>query len=237
MKSLLIPFLFLKFLISTTLYAGSYGVSGDRSLFHKQIILDAAYEKYEVSSFLDDEVTLFSEEQAQSLFRELSKIDYMKFDYLHDGCFARAQEFSLIGKENGIEMGKVFLSDREDSPSLYPVSWQNEGARLAPIPYGFMGWKYHVAVYILVNIDGKDIPYILDVGVADKAIPLKKWVRGLGATEETHQIKFRDRGYIFADSRHPMGDYSNIAGQLRDQELIREMGISEFLFQRESGWL
>ena len=221
-------------LMLSSVYGASYEVTGDASSYYSQIELDIE-SVTEEASYKGDTVSILSKEQADQLFAEFSMIPYMMFDYLHDGCFARAHEFALIAMANSIEMGKVFLTDKEDVASLYPQEWINNSS--APIPYGFVGWRYHVAPYVLVKVKGKLIPYVFDIGVSNNPKSVEKWISSLIKDEQGATLVFSDRAYMFEGSSYPVGDVSNIAGQIRDQELIRELGISEYLFQLEQGWL
>lgn len=207
-------------------------LKGDPNLYHKEVKLSGEWPNRSVN-FKEDQVTILSEEEAQRLFKEFSRIEYMKFDYLHDGCFDRAHEFSLIAKEHGIEMGKVFLSDKNEVAALYPKEWKTK--KDPPVPVGFVGWRYHVAPYVLVEKEGKLTPFVFDVGVAKKAKALEEWKSDLHPKKEDHDVIFRDRSYLFKDSRWKKGNESSIADQLEDQELIRDMGIDDFLFYREKG--
>jgi len=230
---LLFRFIFLCLILSSA-YGASYEVTGEVSSYYSQIELDIISDK-EMTSYKGDTVSILSKEQADQLFAEFSMIPYMMFDYLHDGCFARAHEFTLIAMSNSIEMGKVFLTDNEDMASLYPQEWINNSS--APIPYGFVGWRYHVAPYVLVEAKGELVPYVFDIGVSNSPKSVEQWVASLTKNEQGATLVFSDRAYMFEGSSYPVGDVSNIAGQIRDQELIRELGISEYLFQLEQGWL
>lgn len=209
----------------------------DSDLYHKEIKFDLG-RKVKKAQFQGDEVSVLTEAEAQDLFELFSKIDYMKFDYLHDGCFSRAHEFALMAKENGLEMGKVFLREKDDKAVLYPESWKNNPD--APIPQGFVGWRYHVTPYVLVEKDGKLTPFVFDVGVAKKSQSLNEWKDSLmdpkSTPVEDRVVTYRDRGYVYETGRSYFPESSNIKHQLEDQEAIRELGISEFLYQREMGW-
>ncbi len=209
----------------------------DSDLYHKEIKINLG-RKIKKVNFQGDEVSVLSEEEAQDLFKLFSQIDYMKFDYLHDGCFARAHEFALMAKENGIEMGKVFLREKNDKPHLYPEKWKENPT--APVPSGFVGWRYHVTPYVLVEKEGELIPFVFDVGVADRSQNLEEWKDSLMDPKTTvvndRVVTYRDRGYIYETGSSYYPDSSSIKSQLEDQEAIRELGIDEFLFQRDMGW-
>lgn len=210
-------------------------LEGNPEDFHKEIKLTSGPAK-ETSGFEGDEVVVLTEEQAQRLFEEFSEIDYMKFDYLHDGCFARAHEFALIAKRHGIEMGKVFLSDKNEDASLHPQEWLDSPN--PPVPNGFVGWRYHVAPYVLVKKGDQLVPTVFDIGVANRPKSVKEWQESMTqGPPDDYRITYRDRGYIFESGNSTSGGRSNIAGQFEDQQLIRELGVDEFLFRREQGWL
>ncbi len=206
---------------------------GDPNLYYQQVELNGDWQNQK-SSFEGDEVSVLTEEQARELFIEFSRIEYMKFDYLHDGCFDRAHEFALIAKNHGIEMGKVFLRDAEESASLYPKEWL--GKEDAPVPQGFVGWRYHVAPYVLVKKGNELVPFTFDVGVSEGPKSLQDWQKDLNPRNKRHRTTFKDRGFLFEDSRWELGDESSIAEQIEDQNRIRELGIDEFLYGREQGW-
>ncbi|MCF8059914.1 MAG: hypothetical protein K9K67_11495 [Bacteriovoracaceae bacterium] len=209
-------------------------LSGDPSLYHKKIKLSLNGER-QSETYKGDSVSVLTKEEADKLFQEFSQISYMKFDYLHDGCFARAHEFALIAKENGIEMGKVFLTDSNDDASLYPKEWRDNDK--APVPNGFYGWRYHVTPYVLVREGNKLVPYVFDVGVSEGAKPVDQWRKDTSFRTNQTELTYRDRGIMFPGTNYSYGDSSNIEGQLQDQENMRSLGINEFLYQREQGWL
>jgi len=210
----------------------------DADHFYKEVEFDLG-RSVRKETFENDEVSVVTEEEAQKLFELFSQLEYLKFDYLHDGCFARAHELALIAKENGIDMGKVFLSDHTGRASLYPKSWKNNPD--APIPTGFVGWRYHVTPYVLVEKEGELVPFVFDVGVAKKSQPLSEWQDSLMDPADTdrsnRKVTYRDRGYIYEDGRSHFPDTSIIKGQIEDQELIREHGIFDFMYYREKGLL
>jgi len=209
-------------------------LKGDPGLYHQKIELSVTGSG-EAQSFENDSISVLTKEEAEKLFQEFSQITYMKFDYLHDGCFARAHEFALIAKENGIEMGKVFLSDTQDKASLYPKEWRDNDQ--APVPSGFYGWRYHVTPYVLVKEGDKLVPYVFDVGVTSGPKAIEEWRKDSVYRESETELVYRDRAFMFADGGYSSEGKSNIESQLKDQELMRSLGINEYLFRLEQGWL
>lgn len=216
---------------------GHYKINlgGNPDEFHKEVRLEIR-SSGKLANFKGDEVSVLTEEEANELFEEFSKIDYMNFDYLHDGCFARAHEFALIARNHGIEMGKVFLSENNQNADLYPKEWIANPK--APVPNGFVGWRYHVTPFVLVKKGDKLIPFVFDVGVSARPKPVENWQADMiQGHPENFSITYRDRKFMYEDGNTTYEGQSNIRGQLEDQQLMRELGIDEFLFRREKGWL
>jgi len=80
--------------------------------------------------------------EAQALFDELSKLDYIPFDYPVDGCFARAHEMCRIMEERGMATSKIW--NYADTSVL----------SVPGTPFGDITWGYHVAP--IVNVKGDD---------------------------------------------------------------------------------
>lgn len=178
--------------------------------------------------------TILSEEEADLLFQKFSQIPYMKFDYLHDGCFNRAHEFALIAKENGIEMGKAFIKYKDgysQGSGLYPKEW--ESLDRVPVPSGFVGWKHHVAPMVLVrDQNGQVKPRILDVGVANSPKSPEQWRDSLAMTsidKKDLSLNYRPPEFLYGDSRSTYFS-STIKGELRAQNCMREIGINEYIY-------
>ncbi len=212
----------------------SVDLNGDPNLYHLDVKLGRSYGDKK-SDYLGDEVSVLTIEEANELFEEFSRIKYLHFKYLHDGCFSRAHELALIAKEHGIEMGKVFLSSSSDRAQLFPKNWINNPQ--APVPSGFMGWHYHVVPYVLVEENGELKPFVFDVGVSPKGEFVEDWRNGLEIKSGAASLTYKDRDYMFADTSYKTGEVSTIASQIEEQRLIEELGINEFLFRKEQGWL
>ncbi len=222
----------------------SFQKGDDTKELYKKVDLDLPGE-LPLGSYEGDELTILTKEQADRLFKAFSEVEYMKFDYLHAGCEVRAHEFALMAKANGIEMGKAMTmyGDEIGSGGLYPQEWKdlkkNNKKTQIPVPDGFIGWRYHVAPYLLVK-DGDEIrPYVFDIGVAKKTKTLGDWRKSLinATTEETNTF-VRDRGHLHPDDKNPRREeVSYIGTELNKQELIREMGIYEFEYWDQKGLL
>ena len=200
--------------------------------------------KLPTGTYEGDELTILTQEEADKLMRAFEEVEYMKFDYLHDGCEIRAHEFALIARANGIEMGKAMTmyGNEISSGGLYPKEWTRlaeQGAQdKIPVPEGFVGWRYHVAPYVLVQ-DGDEVrPYVFDIGIAKKPKTLSQWNQTLtNATREKTRTFVKDRAYIHPLDNAPRKEESHIGTELNKQELIREMGYFEFEYWDQKGLL
>lgn len=209
---------------------------------HKKV--DLGFKRsFETGEYEGDSLSILTVDEADKLFKKLSEVEYMKFDYLHAGCEVRAHEYSLIAKENGIEMGKAITmyGNEIDSGGLYPKEWAKkvEKGEEIPVPDGFVGWRYHVAPYVLVKDKGEIKPYVLDMGIAKKTKTLSEWNSSLKNLEEEETRTFViDRGFLHPDDKRPRkAGESFIETEINKRKLIREMGIFEFEYWDSKGLL
>lgn len=219
-----------------------YEEGADATELHKKVDL-GLNKSFKMQEYQGDMISVLSKEEADKLFNAFSEVDYMKFDYLHAGCEIRAHEYALIAKANGIEMGKAMTmyGDEIDRGGLYPKEWTKKvkAGEEVPVPDGFVGWRYHVAPYVLVK-DGDEIkPFVLDIGIAEKPKTLKQWNSSLiKSTKKETRTFVKDRDYLHPDdekSRKP--DQSFIDTEINKQKLIREMGYFEFEYWDGKGLL
>lgn len=218
----------------------SFKKGDDASELYKEVDLNLPKD-LPMGEYEGDQLTILTKDQADKLFKAFSLVDYMKFDYIHAGCEVRAHEFTLMAKANGIEMGKAMTMYGESisEGGLYPKEWKGKNSDEIPVPEGFVGWRYHVAPYLLVK-DGNEVrPYVFDIGVAEKRKTLGQWNTSLtdAATKETRTF-VKDREYLHPDDLHPRKEgVSYIQTELNKQELIREMGFFEFDYWDQKGLL
>ncbi|MBK26787.1 MAG: hypothetical protein CME70_22490 [Halobacteriovorax sp.] len=214
----------------------------DASKLHEKV--DLGFKKeFETSEYRGDSLSVLSPEEAEKLFKAFYEVDYMQFDYLHAGCEIRAHEYALIAKANGIKMGKAMTmyGTEIDRGGLYPKEWKekDKAGEKIPVPDGFIGWRYHVAPYVLVKDGDKIKPYVFDMGIAKKPKTLKQWNSSLKNMDEKETRTFT-KG---SDFLHPYDESprepgkSFIGTELNKQKLIREMGIYEFEYWDSKGLL
>jgi hypothetical protein len=135
-------------------------------------------------------VTVLSSKEAEAIFNELASNQKIPFGYAYDGCYARAAKMSKILEEKGIISGKAFVEG-----NLNVVS---------PV-LGDVHWWYHVAPVILVKIDDKEIPYVIDPSLFKKPVPFSEWRDSMTGGDKTHLSReyFTNRFSYSPDDKNP----------------------------------
>lgn len=156
-------------------------------------------------------ISILSESEIQQLFQELSSQSHIPFGYPEDGCYARAQEMSLILDKKGITTGKVFIEGdlRVDTTNS---------------PKGYVEWWYHVAPIVFVNKDNKLEPYVLDPSLFDKAVPLTEWteIQTKHNPKQNETVYFTKRfNYTPMDKSLDLEDY-NISDIISGEKTMTE---------------
>ena len=119
-------------------------------------------------------------EDIEQLTRIMASKQYIPFDYLDNGCEARAHEMAQILDKMCINSGKAFLS----SSGINSLSYKGAS------------WQYHVAPFVLVEDGGKVVPYIIDPSVSGKnAMTLEEWDDVIGTFHSRNLTVTRK--YIF----------------------------------------
>ncbi|KYG67837.1 hypothetical protein AZI87_00720 [Bdellovibrio bacteriovorus] len=123
----------------------------------------------QATKYQGKDVTALSEVEAQTLFKEMQSHTEIPFDFAIAGCEERAHEMSRLMLLKGIRPLKMFASvDENKSPRLEIPHPNGKDKRR---------WKFHVAPLVMVRINGKDVPYIIDPSMEKKAVPLQEWKR------------------------------------------------------------
>jgi hypothetical protein len=205
--------------------------TSDPNLWHKNVKLSHQYPR-QIVNHQNNGITVLTLDQAQKLFNELKNVDYMAYNYMDNGCFARAHEFALIAKENGISMGKAFISDKriyeqetlETNPDhlLYPKSLLRKSEK--PFLKEFAGWVYHVAPYLLVkNNKGEVVPFVFDIGIDKSPKSIQKWKKSLLKDPSQADIEYRAYQYVDAGV-----GYSSHKSIIADELQVQYMSPSEY---------
>lgn len=180
-------------------------------------------------------VSVLSKEDAQKLYDSFKELSYIPTKYLEDGCYARAHELALIAKNNGITLGKAFLVPDAESDLLYPKNIREKNPDR--FTKNFNGWKYHVNAFVLVQNGDKVEPFVFDLGVSEKIQTFDEWKKNLAHGPKKSKIITRPAATIFHDSSFTSPNLSIIDSLVETQKTIDELGMDEYLFRLESGWL
>lgn len=201
--------------------------------FHQKVRFDI--KEIEKTNYQGHEVSVLSYEDAKKLFEIFSQIPYLPTKYLEDGCYARAHELMLIAQNNGIDLGKIFIEPPTTGGHslLYPTNLK-EGASLDP---SFAGWKYHANAFVMVKKDGVLTPMVFDVGAAASLQSVEDWKKNLSTRPQEARITVRQRDYVFSDGNFSSPRQSIIHNLIATEKLIDEIGMGEYNFMVERGWL
>ena len=106
------------------------------------------------------DLAIITEEEANKVFAEIVARGDIPFEYLRDGCYARAHKMALILDDKGIISGKVFMEGKiyYDTPNQ-----------------GELGWSYQVSPVVLIKKNGQVIPYVIEPSFFSKPVPVAEW--------------------------------------------------------------
>lgn len=114
-------------------------------------------------------ISIVDREEIDFIFSYLQNKEHIPFKYPDDGCYARAHEMvSILEKEMGLKVGKVFLKGGEN----YPLK-----VKTANHPSGCVNWTYHVAPYLYLREKGEKRPMVLDPSLFTKPEPVMSWAK------------------------------------------------------------
>ncbi len=111
-------------------------------------------------------LTLHEAEELHALMAGQSDI---AFNYVPDGCSARAQLMVRRMQGLGIKAGKVWAFPRSDKESLQVITPLAPGGRVQ--------WRYHVAPVVRVHNGRHDIDMVIDPSLCHGPVTLAEWAR------------------------------------------------------------
>ena len=131
--------------------------------------MNDAEKLYSAFDNLSKKKDVLSASQAMNVFDKLSKAKHINFEYLKDGCFARAHLMC------------EWLFDKGLTPKK---AWAFQGKEMLKVKFNHVSfkWGYHVAVALDVEFENKKIEnMIFDPGLFDAPVAVKTWRRLIGA--------------------------------------------------------
>lgn len=109
------------------------------------------------------EVSVLGSDAANTLFKKLAQNPDIPFNYLVDGCQARATEMARIAEREGVQFGKIFAEG-----SLQPKT------RLPDYPTA--RWGLHIAPVLYVTAkSGHRNLMVFDPGLFDRPVSVDQW--------------------------------------------------------------
>jgi hypothetical protein len=114
------------------------------------------------------------------------------FQYVRDGCYARAHKMAAIIASYGYCVSKVF-------------SFANKGTDQLAVKAALWGnccvtWWYHVAPVLLVSTTSGNVYYVIDPGMATGPITLATWLGAQANTACTPRAKVSS--YVITDPNY-----------------------------------
>ncbi|QDK38683.1 protein-glutamine glutaminase family protein [Bdellovibrio sp. NC01] len=187
----------------------------------------------QTTTYQGQKVTVLSEQDAQELFKEMQAHTEIPFDFAIAGCEERAHEMSRLMMLKGITPLKGFASVNEnDAPRLKVPHPTKPGKTIE--------WKYHVAPVVLVQKDGKLIPYSVDPSIEKAAVPTTSWLNDMTRHDPKMKVKmeytaasrFDVDGRIRVDPANKEFTKSNQESLQQFKKLSKDPdGEDEYLFQ------
>jgi hypothetical protein len=111
-------------------------------------------------------VSVMSEAEAQKLFKDMQSHTEIPFNFPQGGCVERAHEMSRLMLLKGITPMKAFVEAGDGAELVVPHPTK-AGRKIS--------WNSHVAPAVLVEKDGKLVPYIIDPSIQSQAVPVEQW--------------------------------------------------------------
>lgn len=116
------------------------------------------------------QVSIITESEAMAFFQEFKNDKSIPFEFPFDGCYARAHTMCQRLEKKGIIAGK---------------GWVEGELQVTSPEFGPIRWNYHVAPMVMVRVNGKDVPYILDPSIMDKPVPFEEWKKKMTTNKGT----------------------------------------------------
>jgi hypothetical protein len=148
--------------------------------------------------------------QANRVFARMASQPHIAFNYVLDGCSARAH--LMIRKMNalGIQAGKVWAFPPTDHQSLEVAT--------PKAPGGLVDWCYHVAPVVRVHTGHRNVDMVIDPSLFKHPVTVAKWKRVQKTTAghlpvvsrtAARQPPILPNGTRAAGSYSPMGNPQN----------------------------
>ncbi|MCA9794084.1 MAG: hypothetical protein KC910_19885 [Candidatus Eremiobacteraeota bacterium] len=123
---------------------------------------------------------ILTSDQLFAEFRKLAGDPEIPFEYITDGCYARAHKMCETMREDQVNCGKMFVM-------LEDIG--NPGRLEADNKYMHAEWWYHVAPLVFAEDEAHQISaYIMDPSMADHPLKAEDWVHQMWDEETPIKI-------------------------------------------------
>lgn len=136
-----------------------------------------------------------SPEKAKQIFDQMACESGIPFDFVMNGCESRAHKMARILEEQGIHVGKTFITgDLKVSSAKHP----NE-----PLLF-----KYHVAPIIWVKEkDGSHHQYVIDPSLFNGPVRVEAWRKRLSMNAESNVKTFNTNRFQLGPNERPVAEW------------------------------
>jgi hypothetical protein len=177
----------------------------------------------------DVSATVLKSDEANKVFSQLALIQAIPFDYVEEGCYARAMAMSRVLDEEGITSARIFAN----APYHFKVNWRLEYKRIADdlirvdtkkSKKGYVEWVFHTAPVVYVDNGKTIVPMVFDPSLFDRPVTVEAW-KGIMKTTHPNDLEihfhkrfdyFQDRNFDDYNSKdYSPADLSDVAVQLQ----------------------
>lgn len=157
-------------------------------------------------------------------FNTLAQRSDIAFNYVDDGCFARAHIMCRALQDMDVAPGKVWAYKGDEKMKL------TQAGRV------FALWDYHVAPCVPVRMPDKSVQnIILDPGIFDGPVTVDQWLREVNGVAQRLDIvpfgvasKYREADYAPGMKTNAYADYD------ADREMKSQLGDTTDFIRKKS---
>ena len=159
-------------------------------------------------------VSVLSLEDAEQAFQLIALHKELHWNKNKNGCEMRANQSAHILHSNGIESGKIFAEG-------ILIARGNAGSTSDK----FSAWSWHVANFVVINLNGAMVKLVLDPAVAKGPLTVEEWSKKITSVPGTNikQLYFTNRFSYDGTDRNKSYDSEKESSRLRDSALLNSL--------------
>lgn len=175
-------------------------------------------------------ISVVSEEHIQEIFAELKKNKDIPHNFTVAGCDEKSHEISRLLLLKGITPLKGFLKLADSGSDLMKVAHPSKAGKTVE-------FYYHVAPVVLVQKNGKEIPYTLDTTYENKAVPTSEWQARFTKLNTKAKVKLEYRAANSYGEQGRKVDFENSEVNRANLDALKEFKRYSDLPNGEDEWL